>query len=627
MPATYDLIQDYGSPDTMVSMAPVWVLAAVRWSHPFLFDRAALASDPSIDAFAQVQEPVVIVSDCTALNITANKGAHVHNLSATLRDNDINYLSSIFPDDWLFAWILPNETRAKALLKKLRAGKACNEFYDGLKFVGRVQSIFKDTLVADDGKPTSIFTLNGLGFSEFDYTLFWEPKLVDSASLPVWFSRLGVMLNSIIVGRDKSTTQDRDPGAIDVNKMIPALVRLTLGEGPFRQGNLSVPGGANASPNGGIRVPSLVGKLLGMVSTEKMTYSDIIDIVVGVQKYQGAAGAPQNSPLIFQPDGLKSTSIEVANFKDIIKPIFESQDFFSPSSKNFVESNGEPTTVKYQATPIPLLGEFPLVQPPFQDTPIWQVMEHFLNPGTNEMYVALKPNQNGSILPRLTVWQYPFSTRKFQKAIGDKPAVTTFLELPRWRIDPKMLKRVQVGRSNALRSNFWHVQGVSPGAPVDVSLQYVKSPPRTDKNDIERSGLRRMVRTVNCLIKDAAQGPNLWRDIVTDMTAGQQLTLTGTMVVTGIVSPIAPGDNVQFANVVYHVEVVTHSCSMAPDGKRDWKTSLQLSHGMADENTLAVNQNDTALDAPLQEYAGVRNADPTTVRVGRTVLDRFEEDK
>ena len=623
MPATYDLIQDYGSPDTMVSMAPVWVLAAVRWSHPFLFDRAALASDPSIDAFAQVQEPVVIVSDCTTLSITADKGAHVHNLSATLRDNDINYLSSIFPDDWLFAWILPNETRAKALLKKLRAGKACNGFYDGLKFVGRVQSIFKDTLVADDGKPTSVFTLNGAGFSEFDYTLFWEPKLVDSASLPVWFSRLGTMLNDIVVGRDKSVTQDRDPGAIDVNKMIPALVRVCLGEGPFKQGNLAVPGGANASPNGGIRVPSLVGKLLGKMSTEKITYSDIVDIVVGVQKYQGAAGAPQNSPLIFQPDGLKSAIIEIANPQTVARPVFESQDFFSPSSKNFVKIDN-PTVVSYQKTPIPLLGEFPLVQLPFQDTPIWEIMQNFLNPGTNEMYVALKPDQSGNISPRLTVRQRPFSTRKFQAATGDKPAVTTYLELPRWRIDPKMLKRIQVGRSNALRSNFWHVQGVGPGAPVDVSLQYVKSPPRTDKNDIERSGLRRMVRTVNCLIKDATQGPNLWRDFVVDTTAGMQLAQTGTMVVAGIVSPIAPGDNIQFANVVYHVEVVTHSCSMSPDGKRDWKTNLQLSHGMADENTLAANQTDSALDKPLQEYAGVRNADPATVRVGRTVLDKFE---
>lgn len=627
MPAVYNLIKDYTSPDTVISMAPVWVLAVARWSHPFVFDRATLASSGSIDAFEQVQGLTVIVSDCTSLDIQANKGAHVHNLAAQLRDNSINYLSAIFPDDWLMAWILPNETRAKALLKKLRAGEACNEFKDGLKFLGRVQSIFKDTSVTDDGRPNSIFSLNGVGFSEFDYTLFWEPLLVDSASLPIWFHRLGLALNNIITGSDKSVTADNDPNAIDVNKMIPALVRLTLGEGPFQSGNLSVPGGANASQNGGIRIPSLVGKLLGMVNTEEMTYSDIVDIVVGVQKYQGAAGAPQNSPLIFQPDGLSGAAIQLT----------------SPN-KNFVQTTtDEPATAEYQKTSIPLLGEFPIVQLTFQDTPIWQIMEQFLNPGVNEMYVALKPDVDGNIFPRLTVRQYPFSTQKFAAQAasrasvpallasptnlpgGTQPAVTTFLELPRWCIDPKMLKHIQIGRSNALRANFWHVQGTGPGTAINQNLQYVRSPPLTDRHDIERSGLRRMVRTVNCLIKDATQGPDLWRNIVADLTAGQHLTLTGTIVSVGIVSPIAPGDNVQFANVVYHVESVRHSCSMAADGKRDWKTSLQLSYGQADETTLSQNKNDTSLDAPLQEYAGVRQADPASIRVGRTVLDLFEE--
>jgi hypothetical protein len=625
MPAVYDLVKDYNSPDTAISMAPIWVLAVVRWAHPFVFDRATLKSATGLDAFQQASKPVIISSDCTSLDISANKGAHVVNLTASLRDNNVNYLSTIFPDDWLFAWILPNETRAKALLKKLRSGKACNGFYDGLKFVGRVQSIFKDTVVDDLGKPQSAFALNGAGFSEFDYTLFWEPLLVDNASLPTWFARLGLALNNIITGSDKSVTSEADPHAIDVNKMIPALVRLCLGEGPFQQGNLSVPGGANASPNGGVRVPGLVGQLLGMTDTSEMTYSDMVDIVVGVQKYRGAAGAPQNSPLIFNPDGLKTTSVELANPGEPFNAASDLQNIFVASpKKNFVEVE-QPTVAKYQTTGVPLLGEFPLVQLPFQDTPIWQIMGQFLNPGVNEMYVALKPNQDGNVFPRLTVRQYPFSTSKFEATFVG-PTLTTFLELPRWRVDPKMLKRVRVGRSNALRANFWHIQGTGPGTAISKELQYVRSPPNTDRSDIERSGLRPVKRTVNCLIKDATQGPDLWRDIITDITAGQQLALSGTMVVTGLISPVAPGDNLQFANVVYHIESVHHVCSMGADGRRTWQTNLQLSHGMADETTLATNQDDSGLDAPLEDFAGVRNADPATVHEGRSVLDLFEED-
>jgi hypothetical protein len=47
---------------------------------------------------------------------------------------------------------------------------------------------------------------------------------------------------------------------------------------------------------------------------------------------------------------------------------------------------------------------------------------------------------------------------------------------------------------------------------------------------------------------------------------------------------------------------------------------------MADEVTLEQNQADTELDTTLQEYAGVRNADHTSIRIGRSVLDRFQDE-
>ncbi len=616
MPAVYDLINDYGSPDMVVSLAPVWVLTVVRWSHPFVFDRENLRTDSGIAPFDQAQEPVVITSDCTDLTVTSAKGSHIASLNATLRDNNTNYLSAFFPDDWLLAWIVPNETKARDLIARIKAGQQCNEFYDGLRFFGRVNTCFKDTLVSDDGKPQSIYNLTGVGFSEFDTSMFWEPLLATNDSLPVWYQRLGIAFNSIVTGKDKSVTQDSDPNVIDVNKMIPALVRLCLGEGPFTGGNIAaVPGGPNASPNGGIRIPRLVSSLLGMEGPEPWTYSDVVDIVVGVQKFAGAAGAPQNSPLIFQPDGLQTSTVTIQ------RPI-GTTDVPAPSNMNFDEqSENGPTTAEYQSTKVPLLGGFPIVQLPFQDTPIWQVMEQFLNPAINEMYVSLKPDENGDVFPRLTVRQLPFCSNKFASTHAGGPVVTTYLELPRWRIDPKMLKRIQVGRSNVLRSNFWHIQATGPGAAISPTLQYVDHPPITDQADIERSGLRRVFQTVACALSRGPRGVEAWQNIITDITAGQQLSLTGIIQTAGIIAPIAPGDNVQFANVVYHVESVSHNCSMGSDGRRDWKTTLQVSHGMADETTLEDNILDTSLDAPLQEYAGVRQADQTTVDIGHTVLD------
>jgi len=622
MPAIYELIKDYDSPDIVVPMAPMWVLAVVRWTHPFVFDRTRLGGSPipefiarRIDGFEQLQDAQIITSDCIQIDVSSSKASHVSNLSATLSAGTVNYLSSVYADDWLVAWFLPNETRAQNLISRIRAGQACNRFNDGLKFVGRVQTIFKDVAVDDAGKPSSNYTLTGVGFGEFDYPLFWEPLFAVNESLPVWYQRVGIAFNRIVTGKDQSISVTNDPNVIDVNKMIPSLVRLCLGEGPFKNGNLSVPGAGNASYNGGIRVPGLIGKLLGKADVESLNYSDVVDIVMGVQKFQGAAGAEQNSPSLFKPDGLAAATVPLA------ADATSSNDFSTLDL-------GLASVAEYQETGIPLLGGFPIVQLPFQDTPIWQILGQFQNEGMNEMFVSLKPDQDGNIYPRLTVRQYPFNSKKYESTVinTENPPVTTFLELPRWLVDPKMLKRIQVGRSNTLHSNFWHLQGTGPGTAINPIIQYVDHPPVTDKDDIERSGLRRVFKTVNCILSKGPRGVKAWQDMLADMTAGQHLALTGTIVMSGVVSPISVGDNIQFANVVYHIETVNHSGVISPDGRRQFRTTCQISHGMADEVTLEQNQADTELDTTLQEYAGVRNADHTSIRIGRSVLDRFQDE-
>jgi hypothetical protein len=48
----------------------------------------------------------------------------------------------------------------------------------------------------------------------------------------------------------------------------------------------------------------------------------------------------------------------------------------------------------------------------------------------------------------------------------------------------------------------------------------------------------------------------------------------------GIEEPIAPGDNLELDDVVYHIETVTHMASCTPDGKKRFETTLELSHGV-----------------------------------------------
>ena len=90
---------------------------------------------------------------------------------------------------------------------------------------------------------------------------------------------------------------------------------------------------------------------------------------------------------------------------------------------------------------------------------------------------------------------------------------------------------------------------------------------------------------INCLMKDTKDVPTLWRDIMADIVMGQQLRLNGQLVCVGIQSPIAPGDNLEFDGIVFHIEGVTHSGGIADDGMRVFRTILQVTHGVDNETS------------------------------------------
>lgn len=69
--------------------------------------------------------------------------------------------------------------------------------------------------------------------------------------------------------------------------------------------------------------------------------------------------------------------------------------------------------------------------------------------------------------------------------------------------------------------------------------------------------------------------------ILSDILMGQHLTLTGTMTVVGIQSPICPGDNLEFDDTVLHIESVTHQYTSDDGGRTSFSTVLQLSHGLS----------------------------------------------
>lgn len=614
--ARYDLIRDFQtelrddlqgvSDPHYLGKASFWALAVVQLGRPQSFSRRTFKSLGSVveGAFTRRAKPFVI-TDASHVTISGSKRSHTKTLEATLPPT-ANYLSqtAVAPGDWLLAWCWSNEEDARRVLKQVRDGQAANGFGDGLKFVGRVHSVRKGVDVEPGGTQNSSYSLQGVGFEELDTSFFYDFALATAAAVKndirPFMAQLGLEFSKWAEQAQMAAGNISD----NADRVITALIDVIVGKGVAATINTPVERGAAAaallgsSVGGGLKlapqankeapfaylVPVSVATMLGRDPTERSKervfgYADILDTLIGVQRYTANAS---NTTATFTPD--------------LFYPALAAE-----------------STRSRKKTDTPLKGTFLPVNPSFVNQPLFQLLQQFLNPTINEMYTALRTDENGAVMPTLVVRQIPFST----EAIRERPEfpLTRFLALPRWVVAPVMVRGYNVGRSNATRVNMIHVYGDASAYASNRSVtnQMVRNPPIFDATDIQRSGIRPLMRTVNCALADQVRvdGARIWMEAIADWTIGSQYTLNGSLHLAGVQSPVAEGDNVEFDGVVYHVEAVTHDCSMGPDGQKSFITTLEVSNGMP------ADQGEALDDFP--RYPGFQN---TAVSVPRDAASR-----
>jgi hypothetical protein len=238
-------------------------------------------------------------------------------------------------------------------------------------------------------------------------------------------------------------------------------------------------------------------------------------------------------------------------------------------------------------------------------------MSSYLNSPVNEMLTVLRADDDSNIYPFLVVRQVPLTTDEGANAaakvllqpdkddpdsegewvvekqnveLGErKIPATAFMELPRWVVAPGLVFDADIGRSDQPRVNMCYVYGSGPGSPVDEVKSFHLAPPIKDDLDILRNGVRPYMPSVNVLLVDGNLGPSNWRDFMADISMSLHLTLNGTMSISGVRAPIAPGDNLEYEGIVYHIESVTHTFRLdSSTGNRHFQTSLNLSNGRYD---------------------------------------------
>lgn len=615
----YDLLAGLTGSNTQAdatSTAPYWCICVFPLGYPLSFSRKQMKSASSFPADGAKLRGgrLIITGDCTQLSVSASKRSHLKSMSAVLSKSDVNYLVEILPGDWVMCWMQNFEegiTGNNGIVERLKAGKACNEWMDGLKFVGRVESIRKTLQRSADGGLSVQYSLSATAFKELDNQIFYDPNLAEYAQAQVgtWLAKIGFHINELFNQSKNGNVQD------NTHLIIPAMFEILFGKGISQGIN---PGGTGAlqaatgslgpadsdSPDPkeapfAYLVPEEVGQALNKQSRSKqggiLAFADMMELVFGVQEYQ-------------------NTNQQTDDYRKFIPKI---------------DDNNDLTTGNHRYTGTPMLGAYLPLMPTFTNTPFWTCMEQFLNPVCNEMYTCLRVNEHGNVVPTLVLRQIPFTTDLFDsQGVGQSsdmlgpssPAdkqqvdVTRFLNLPRWRMSSKMLNTIDVGRSDATRINFVHVYGQNGyNAGIPIVRQLVMNPPIRDDLDIQRSGLRPYMTTVACdAVNQVGKTPSVWMQLVADRMIGSQLTLNGTAISTGIQEPICEGDNFEFQNVVYHIEALQHDCRITPDGNRSFITQIMLSNGLdglVDSDHLVEASN--AVNPDVSIYPGIKSDELT----------------
>jgi hypothetical protein len=479
------------------------------------------------------QKPMIVINDCISVTTSMSKSSQTPSMQAILKAGDINYSTAVAPGDFVFVNIVENEAKITSLYKKAASKQPINGKDDGFKGIYKIQSVRR--IIGVDpatGTRQVMYRIDGFAFTEFNNNIYFNPYLVNEPE----FKKDAIFVSNIGINYKQLTEGGRIP---NVQEVVSFFIEQFLGNGiPPERRSFQ---GADVNFNTLFYVPTLVGDLLGQPNAKAA--KDLYVYLMGIQKYGSG--------------GTLSTAMNPLNLKQ--------------------------TKGRFYFTNQPCEGLVVLKPEYWSQVPVWSILKQYLNAPINELYSCFRIAPNGRVMPTVVMRQQPFSTEAYEGIC------TRFLNLPRWKIDPKLIYDIDIGRDEAARINFVQVFGLVVNQDKQdsmISFQIQRKNYVADVADIKRSGLRPYVISSHF---DNVQFENgkpkelkavTWAKLLGDALIGGHLKMNGSITVAGIEAPITVGDNLELDNIVYHIESVTHTCSVAPNGKKQFRTTIQLSNGI-----------------------------------------------
>lgn len=515
--------------------SPAWVLTFVRWQNRDTFRTSGTAEVSTL----AVRDPEVVENDCLQVSVNVGKGNLTPSMNATLVMTDKNYVADVAPGDFVIVNMLNWEKDARRVADAARAGKPINGPNDGFKGVFKVQGSRRVVSVdPNTGTKIVLFKINGFAFTEYNNTIYFNPYLIDPNQDPK-----NQLLFASFIGRDWANLIN-GKGLTNVQDVIATLIQSFIGAGITNEGRFEK-NGTLKSPNVHFFIPELVGKLLG-VSGAKAA-KDIYVHIFGIQQY------------------LTGSSLTLA----------------AGMNPNGGKMNQKFNRIYYTQTPC---GGDTFLKPEYwNQIKTWAILNQYTNAPLNELFTCFRISPTGSVMPTVVFRQIPFTSEDFKSNL----AVTKFLNLPRWNVDPALILEQDIGRDESARINFVQYFGKSTVSVngADIAMEIARGNYSYDIDDVQRSGLRPYVVTTQfdepTTTNKEYRSPG-WAKIVGDCLIGGHLKMNGSITCAGIVDPIAVGDNLELDSIVYHIEQVAHNASISvQDGRKIFRTQISLSSGVS----------------------------------------------
>jgi len=530
--------------------SPAWVLTFLRWAERDTLRTLDTTVTNSFTIAGAVPNgtPLVVENDCIQLSVSDAKTVLTPSMAATLLITDVNYETELSPGDFVFVNILnwENQVRNSAgtgVADRARNLQPINGIHDGFKGFFKVQSVRK-VLTTDPktGIRTYAVKITGFAFTEFNNSIYFNPYLIDQSdqNLLLFISQLGI---------DWAAIQS-DKGLNVIQQVLQALIQCFIGTGLTDQGR-KVEGQTVFSANTHFYMPQAVGNLLGLQGLTSA--KDAYNFLFGIQNY--SSNSNQTLAQGMNPSGIPPTATA--------------------------------TTGRFMFTNNPVEGVTVTKPEYWNQVKAWAILNQFTNSPLNELYTCFRVAPNGSVMPTMVLRQIPFTTDGFSVS-GTNYHVTKFMNVPRWNISPSLAFSFDLGKDEVARINFVQYYGRSVNGPAgyDISDETARQNYIYDIDDVKRNGLRPYVVTseFDRAPDTSAQGdfraPG-WAKIVGDALIGGHLKMSGTINFVGLPEPIAVGDNLQFDNVVYHIEQLMHSAFIDQNGFKTFRTTVTLSNGVS----------------------------------------------